>query len=488
MKLKYLVAAAMMGVVTLPSCNNFLDITQENTNPTETINYSDLSQMYAPVSGTYAIARSKMTQWEVWPLLNVRGDEVTKGGGSEADQHDYLEVENYNYDAIQNFWALNNAWMAYYGIIYNTFDNQKLLDNFKPYLNTDKDKDMYAQYTAEITFHRALAYYFISNLWGDAPIIPADNQMAVVIPKSSQQQIRQHVIDMLKDILPALPAQRPDQNSHPGAVTKYTAETLIAKTALQMGDMQTVKEMTDDIINNGGFSLQTGANYRTLFQIPGKLCAESIYEFQFTDFGNPTGDNIYGGAWFQHQGPRGASGNLSGWGFGTIEPGFIKFMKDRKETTRYDIDVLESGKTTPEGDAIPEFKPSYAPYNGTDANYNAKAYTPSSQITAGRNDYGVGNNIRLFRYADVLLMNAEAKLAVGGDAATPFNLVRQRASMPAIAAPTKADILNERRAEMANEWGDRFNDLVRTNDPSVKGHEFLPYPTAQVDLNPDLAN
>lgn len=41
--------------------------------------------------------------------------------------------------------------------------------------------------------------------------------------------------------------------------------------------------------------------------------------------------------------------------------------------------------------------------------YNGKAYTPSNQMTAGRTNYGANNNIRVLRYADVLLMNAEAK-------------------------------------------------------------------------------
>ncbi|BDD00545.1 RagB/SusD family nutrient uptake outer membrane protein [Persicobacter psychrovividus] len=491
MKFKYLVAAAMMGMVVLPSCNNFLDITQENTNPTEAINYQDLSQMYAPVSGVYAVARSKFTQWEIAPIFNIRGDEVTKGGGSDADQHDYLELEHFNYSAIQNFWALNNAWMALYGVVYNTFDNQKLLDNFKPYLKTDKDQALYAQYRGEIVFHRALAYYFIANLWGDAPIIPEDNQMAVVIPKSSQQEIRSSVIDMLKDVLPALPAQQPE---HPGAVTKYAAEMLIAKVALQTKDMATVKQMTDDIIANGGFKLVAGAEYSKLFQRDGKLSPESLYEFQYTDFGNASGDNIYGGSWFQSQGPRGGFAPITGWGFGTLEPGFIKFMKDRGEKMRYQVDVLESGKTTPEGDVIPLFNPSYAPYNGDTANYNGKAYNPANQTTPGRTQYGTDNNIRLFRYADVLLMNAEAKLSLGGDAATPLNQVRHRAGLQAIANPTLDDILNERRAELSVEWGNRFDDLVRTDKAKevlkgfVKGQsEFLPYPTAQVDLNPELA-
>lgn len=155
----------LLGVFLLTSCNDWLDIVQEGTVPTEDIDYTDSRQMYAPVSGVYATTRSKMSQWEIWPLLNVRGDEVTKGGGSVTDQGVYLDIENFNYEATKGFWALNNAWVAFYKIIYSTHNNQELLNRFRAHLKTEEELNLALQYEAEIVFHRALAYYFISNLW-----------------------------------------------------------------------------------------------------------------------------------------------------------------------------------------------------------------------------------------------------------------------------------------------------------------------------------
>ncbi len=485
MKKTHKYIAILFGALTLSSCSDWLDIVPEGTIPTEEVDFSDASQMYSPVSGVYATARAKMTQWEIWPLFNVRGDEVTKGGGSTADQADFLKLEDFSYDAMKGFWASNSAWIALYQIVYTSHNNTDLLNRFRAELTNDADKALANQYEAEMVFHRAMAYYFISNLWGAAPIIDADDINYAYPHRSSQGAIRALIHKELDFCIKNLPANQP---SHKGAATKYSAMTLKAKLALLEGNYELVKTLTDDIIANSGASLYS--DFYELFKIPGKLAPESLYEFQFTDFGAGDGDEVYGGSWFQHQGPRNNPAPISGWGFMMIEKNFIEFMKGRGETIRYDVAVLESGTTTRGGDEIAEFRPDFLDIK---AHYNGKAYVPKNQYTEGRNSYGSNNNIRLLRYADVLLMNAEAALEVGGDVATPLNLVRERAKMATIANPTLEDILNERRAELSVEWGDRFNDLVRrdlastTLEGFVKGkHEFLPIPTAQEDLNPNL--
>lgn len=90
--------------------------------------------------------------------------------------------------------------------------------------------------------------------------------------------------------------------------------------------------------------------------------------------------------------------------------------------------------------------------------YSGKAYVPSrfpSQYS------GRDQNIRIMRFAEVLLMNAEAAIHTSSDAATSLNKVRTRVSLPAISNPTLQQIWNERRLELACEQ-DRFWDLVRT--------------------------
>ena len=64
-----------------------------------------------------------------------------------------------------------------------------------------------------------------------------------------------------------------------------------------------VLTLTDDIVNSGKFELYN--DFYELFKIPGKLCNESLLEYQFTDFGNGSGDIVSSDNWFAFQGPRG---------------------------------------------------------------------------------------------------------------------------------------------------------------------------------------
>jgi hypothetical protein len=147
---------------------------------------------------------------------------------------------------------------------------------------------------------------------------------------------------------------------------------------------------------------------------------------------------------------------------------------------------MQGDTTTPSGDYVSGSKSEF---------FDGKNYTPVSQLTPGRSKYGENNNIRVFRYADVLLMNAEAKVRQGKNGDTPFNLVRSRAQMPTLTGVTVDQILDERRMELAGEWGERYNDLVRTGKAAqVLGAKwstektYYPLPLDQLNNVPALKN
>ena len=154
--------------------------------------------------------------------------------------------------------------------------------------------------------------------------------------------------------------------------------------------------------------------------------------------------------------------------------------------------LLVRGETTPEGDLVSE--------NCTNPYYNGKVYVPTSYNTRSYNAYGLDHNMRLIRYADVLLMFAEAmangasiSVTSGYTADMALNEVRTRAGLPAISA-TLENIYDERRAELALEEN-RFFDLVRWGKAAeVLGplgftagkNEVFPIPSAQRQLNGNL--
>jgi hypothetical protein len=125
--------------------------------------------------------------------------------------------------------------------------------------------------------------------------------------------------------------------------------------------------------------------------------------------------------------------------------------------------------------------------------------------------WAAGLNVPALRYADILLIDAEAIMNLNGGGPTnrtvgvaaatiPFNLVRKRAGLPAISAPTFNNLMYERRMELAFEGGDRHFDLVRWglaeqvyNNLPAEGtykpkrtyvaatHRLLPYPQGEID-------
>jgi len=272
-----------------------------------------------------------------------------------------------------------------------------------------------------------------------------------------------------------------------------------------------VADATGEIINSGLFSLES--DYYQLFKVPGKLSNENLFEFQYSDYGTGTGTaNRFS---FEVYGPSSwtpaVNGSSGGWGFFEPTLKYIKFMLDRGEHDR----LLTSVLFTPDG--IDEIKkdPNYAELPDWISNetpdedvfnshprylfLSGKHYLPSRQLTPDRTTYGENKNLICIRYAEVLLMHAEA--LVNGASGTvsaveAVNEVRSRAGLDELSDVTLDDVLAEKYAELAMEWGTRFYDLARYDRADELTHEgrtylpeahrFLPYPIQQLDILPQL--
>ena len=474
---------ALLLVMTFSSCSDFLDKLPENRVEAELVDYTKTSDMYMPVSGTYAVARNKFSAWMAFGLIAVRGDDVDKGS-SPTDQIEFKYCKEFQYDRITGYWALNAAWEGLYNVVSTSNAALESLDKYAAHITNEADRKKYAEYTAEVRFIRAFSYFRIVNLWGNAPLLLNNQELNLV--KSSREEIYNFIYSELEYCVANLPALRPNEQTNKlGAVTRYTAQALLAKAYLYNENWDGVLAATNDIISSNKFSLYN--DFYQLFKIPGKLSNESLFELQYTDFGNGSGDIVSSDAWFAFQGPRGGKSPIEGWGFMTPTDNVRAFFAARGETVRSDASFLVAGKTTLSGDTI---KPGLA---GEPTCYNGKAYTPSNQLTPGRTSYGANNNIRILRYADVLLMNAEAKIHKGQNGDAEINQVRERAKLAPLTGATLDQLLDERRAEFAMEWGELFFDLVRTDKAAgtlpgfVKGvSEYYPIPQNQIDLNPNL--
>lgn len=496
----YMAAATLL--LSGASCSDFLDKAPENTVPEESIDYTNLSNMYQPVSGVYGALRTGGMHWVGLPLYIVRDDDVWSG--RHDDQADLINIgESFVY--MNSFWGFNEMWNQNYKIVRVANSALDDLANFRANCNSEADLQKNSEYEGEVRFLRALAYYRLTQLFGDVTILRSNTQTDLT--RSVRDVVYEYMLT--EDLLPAielLPKVHPRNAEHMGAATSYTAAALAAKVYLQMGDFPNVKKQTEYVIKSGMFDLYP--DFYNLFKTAGMLCEESLFECQITDFDNGSGEEIKAGEWYTFQGPAN-TGVVSGWGFIGYRDEFVHWAEvTRGETVRATTTFLKGGETTPSGDAIK------LNTNMTATNcWNGKAYLPSSETPAGRS-YGSGNNIRILRYADVLLMYAEACVETGqdlGNALIQFNKVRTRAKMPEIKQSelTKDMILDERRMELAGEWGERYMDLVRTGkaaqvlnegvDPNpgdrnivvngwTEDKTYYPIPPTQIENAPALAN
>jgi hypothetical protein len=130
---------------------------------------------------------------------------------------------------------------------------------------------------------------------------------------------------------------------------------------------------------------------------------------------------------------------------------------------------------------------------------SGKHYLPTNQLIPGRTGYGSNKHYIVFRYAETLLVYAEALLqgasqtAITADQAV--NLVRARAGLPPVSGVTLDQVIDEKYAELAMEWGKRFFDMVRLeryDELSFGGRTFTPddkfvtYHQDQIDEFPIL--
>jgi len=499
-------ALFFVGVLVLSSCSKHLDEPKENTNPTGQTDYTVSSNMILPLVGTYQEFNS--IEWECFPLISVRGDDVNAGG--LGDQQDFAETDKFHYN--KDYWMYNSLWQNFYQ---NMLSANSAMEQVALYQEHGANKALGDQYIAEIKVLKSFWLFQLSRVWGALPVPPTSSPSDLFAAKlSSKDEVMQMISDWMDEAIPLLPAVRPNERTDlPGGITKFTALAMKALANLELKKYTEVANATGEIINSGKFTLEP--DFYELFKIKGKLNNENIWELQYSDLGQGTGDNYaYLFAFFGPQGWTPAvAGAGDGWGFFEPSLKYIKFMLDRGETIRLETTVIFTDRGINELKSDPHYADlpawiSNTTRSGDRFNDYARAmfasgkhYLPSNQLTPGRTDYGTNKNFTVIRYAEILLMYAEAVVQgapeTAGSASAAVNLVRERAGLSPLSSVNLQNVMDEKFAELATEWGSRFYDMVRlgkSNELSYDGRTysddkaFLPYPQNQVDLLPILGH
>lgn len=508
-KIIFSIIICLLGL-SFSACHDLLNEPPENTLIQEEIDYTIKEDLIKPIHGLYGRIYN-VQGFGNYPIMSVRGDDVNAGG--LGDQPELAEMDKYRYYRV--WWMSNDAWNVIYQRILDALNTEGELQAYKDGGADAKAADCYI---AETKVIRAFFLYYLSQLWGDI-LIPTtgDPTDLFVVPLSSQEEVMQHISDLMDEAIPALPDMHPKNRSDiPGGVTKGMAYAMKARANQMLKNYQKVAEATSEIIKSGHFALEP--DFYEMFYT--KLSKESLFEYQYSVFGTNTGTQL-NCPFNDFFGPQKISAT-EGWrpkatavngGWGFFEPSlkYIKFMIDRKETVRLETTVWFS----PRGIAEIRKDPKYVNLPDWISNETrsgdvlldfpralfsaGKFIQPSDRNHTGRNGISAGKNFICIRYAEILLMHAEALVQGGtGSSITALqavNQVRSRAKMPDVTAVNMDVVADEKFAELATEWGHRFYDCIRwgkLNELSYDGKTFskeltfLYYPQEQVDLLPVL--
>ena len=472
---------ALLGIGILfqvVSCKkSFLEVPPQGEVPAEQFWKSEADATKA-VNSIYANLRG-WTEVAFAPIaIESLGSDDTETGSDPSDGSvPFMNTYN-NFTVTSTQGQLSDFWNGRYQTI--NLCNQ-VLDNIPAIA---MDANLKARYLAEAKFIRAYEYFRLVRAFGDVPLrlhLPKD-ATEFNLPRTPKAQVWAAIELDLTDAANVLPASY--SGADIGRATKGAALAFHAKVAMYQAKWADVKTYTDLVV---GYSLFP--NYEQLFRIQNENNVESIFEIQAKHIpGNCDASNSQ---YSQVQGVRSVA--RGGWGFHVPTTDLSNAFE--AGDTRKDATIIFRGETTPEGDAIPATVPNPM--------YNQKSYVPFTDPNNQDCNEGSDQNIRVLRYAEVLLMNAEANNELGNTALALASLERVRARARAgnnlILLPVtttdkvalRAAIWNERRAELAMEF-DRYFDVIRQGRAQTvfgpmgwkpNKNEVWPVPQSEIDLS-----
>ena len=452
-------------------------------------------------------------------MIPIRGGDWYDGGLWE---NMYLHKWN------ANDLPLYNTWKYLYKVVVLSNKSLSVIDTYGHLLNEEQKN----AYQAEVRAVRALFYYYIMDMYGRVPLVTSCNDTQDEVKQSERSEVFRFIVNELQEIVTSLPDEHSNRmGTYYGRITAPVVHFLLAKLALN-AEIYCDDNWTDGIRPNGkelffhvdGEQLNA---WETCIRYCDKLAEsgyvlEKDYSYNFAVHNENSSENIFTipldknfyAAQFhylfrsRHYNHGGALGGASengtsatistilAYGYGTDN------VDTRFEKNFYAGQVVVDGKIVKLDSGEPlEYKPLELKLNLTGSPYVKTAGARMAKYEVDRTSHSDGrqpdNDIVLFRYADVLLMKAEAKARNGEDGSLELNQVRSRVGMPDRSA-TLENILEERLMELVWE-GWRRQDLIRFDlfhqsydqreqlaDEASGYTTVFPIPQKCIDLNPRL--
>lgn len=515
MNLKHIIPVLMTGMALLfSSCEDGLDIPkhgnmggQEDFYKTDTDAEQAVASMYASLNGAY---------YNWFFVKNLLADDLWTGGGSRGDNPDMERLNEYTFDTDHGMIA--GVYSSMYNIIYKA---NLIIEKVEP------DTPVKAQAVAEAYFFRGWAHFELASLWGTAPVVdhllqPDEYHQ----PNSTTEELwAQTESDFRTALNSKALISKSDINDVAATirVTPEVAQAMLGKALLFQGKYAEAAKELDAVINSGKYDLYRG-DLDKIGHAVANGCCEAMIETQRRNDPEHTWDTMT--MEFIMMGWRTSLLNLGGLNE-FIANGTYGFMNPRKSL--YDAFVAAEGANGY------RLKATMRTYDELSSEYGLSLVS-GERLVGHEGIFNWKNralkedcimdasyfqgfqyiNRRIMRYAEVLLLAAEAHAMSGGTKAAEYvNKIRERAHLQPLANVTMEDIKNEKRLELCFE-SVRFQDLVRWGDaervlaeqgkqvPALKSdgvnnaaftnpsygfkskHKLLPIPRKEIELNKNM--
>lgn len=472
MKSRFYIIIGFIGMLGLYSCSDYLQTEPYGAGTEETAweSQADVQDKLNAFGNTFAAREGTAGRGKIW-FDNASDNMVTGRSSSEADK-----TKNFKMSASSGL-DVSETWPQMYQLIRMANDVLEHVPDMDIL-----DDDFKNNALGQAYFYRAFAYLWLAPYYGDdgvnggLPIVTEDT------PKDSLDQPRPGSVldnydmiidDMNKaaDLLPFFSNQDDEDYGRPHKVAAWAFATRAALYASQFDESyyQKVLDLTEKIEDQGNRELfDDGSDdpYAHLFTKENNFSSEYIYSI----LGNENEGPKYHGMSFQD----GGFGIYNTWGY--FQPTLELYNSYEDGDTRRDATIIYPGDTM----SFVGHRIIWAVDPSSVSSTSGMTFGKFMSIFADEDAIGKdvspnGNNQSnrlgqvLIRYADVLLMRAEALIWTKGEgnseAIDILNQIRHRARLPENSHGTKDELKKERRHELAFEFmPSRHLDLVRWGD------------------------
>ncbi len=494
------IAALVIGATTMGACNDNAFLTEQPFDFVGPQNfYHSAGDALAAVNGAYASLENAASggvnnyYGRNFPMLvEFLGEAVTVYLSATNERS---QVDNYTFPTSHSY--IYSTWQAAYGAINRA---NAVIDNVPAIA---MDETLKGRVIGEAKFLRALNYFNLVRLFGGVPLYVHETKSldSLKTPRASAADVYALIVTDLQDAIKVLPSSKTYAASDAGRASRGAAKTLLAKVYLQRAgtgvgtpaDNQAALDMARSVVSDADYSLVSDP--AVLYDMVDGTLNERNTEVIF-DIENIRQAGL-GGNLGNFFAPRNSSWEASQNGaFEAEQPFYDSFADtDKRKAATFVLSFPNKSNV-----ATPYLTTSTASTAyGADSPYLKKFIDPSPLAGGGSEE----PNYIVLRYADLLLMQAEAANEVSGPTAEAYaaiNAVRTRANVPNLVAGLskqafKDSLFVERRKELVGEGPNAYFDSqrnwtwakarVEANMALGKANNFRnsKYPKAQVTLD-----